>query len=222
MPPNTPPNPNPYPTPPTPESLPQPPQQQDPARYDFFMGSEQSGKKGLLPGSGSPMQKMLFIVGAFVVALILIALVVIMLSGSKGNTAPLLSVAQSQQEIIRVATDGAKNVRGSKLKNFAVTAQVAVASAQRETLAQLKKQGVKPKTKDLALLKKVDTDKALAAALAANTYDTTFTSTMTTELEGYTARLEDAAAVATTKSELALIEKHRTGAELLRKQMLDQ
>jgi hypothetical protein len=65
-------------------------------------------------------------------------------------------------------------------------------------LSELQKQGVKPKTKTLEMAKNLQTDQALQTALAANTYDTTFASTMQTELDNYHAKLEDAAAAATT------------------------
>ena len=197
-----------------------PPQQPEQNPYEFFMEPQNSGKKGLLPGNGSPMTKVLLIAGAAILGLFIIGIIIVMMAGGKGDSAPLLSVAQTQTEIIRVAGEGAKVTKTSRLQNFAVTTQVTVSSAQRELLALMSKQGIKTDDKQLALGKKAKTDTALAAARAANTYDITFASTMETELDGYMAKLKEASAKATTRAERALLEKQLAGAKLLNQQLL--
>ncbi len=168
------------------------------------------------------MQKALIILGVLVAVLILLAVIIAMASGSKNDTLPLVSVAQTQQEIIRVSSDGAKNIRSGSLQNFAVTAQVSLRSSQQEVLSYLKKQGTKVKGKQLDLAKKPATDKALSAALAANTYDATFASVIKTELDSYDQKLAEATAAATTKKEQDLLQKQSVGAQLLRRQLTDQ
>ncbi|MDB5182089.1 MAG: hypothetical protein JWP13_852 [Candidatus Saccharibacteria bacterium] len=198
---------------------PQPPNQQEQGRYDFFMSPEKPKKPGLLGSGGMSGKNLMIIVGAIVVVLMIVAVIVASLFGGKKEPLALLTVAQTQQELIRVAAEGSKATKSTTLQNFAVTTRVTLTSEQQAVLAQLKKQGVSPKTETLALAKNTKTDQALAAALAANTYDTTFASTMQTELDDYHAKLENASAAALTKAERTMLQKQISSAELLIKQL---
>lgn len=198
---------------------PAPPQQPEQNPYDFFMQQPDAAKKPPFGASGSPLQKALFIGGLLIVLLIILAVIMAMASGSKKDTTPLLSVAQSQQEIIRVSGDASKELRSVELQNFAVTSEVSMITAQRELLAHMDKVGGRPENKLLALGKKSQTDQALSAALAANTYDSTFRSSMTSEFQLYATNLQKASAAATTKSERDLLQKQLSEAELLFKQL---
>jgi hypothetical protein len=182
------------------------------------MDPQHNQKRGLL-GGGSSTTKLLLIAGAALVLIIIVVIVISQLSGNKGNPTGLVALAQTQQEVIRVATDGGKNAKSTGLQNFAVTTAVSVSSDQHQLLAELQKQGTKLKTKDLELGKNAQTDRALAAAQAANTYDTTFTTTMENELDDYQAKLEDAAKIASTPAGISLLKKQTEDATQLRKQL---
>lgn len=204
---------------PTPGPQPDPSGQPGQDPYGFFMEPPKPQKPSLL-GGNSIKQKILLFGGAAVILILILTVVAALMSGNKQEPLALLAVAQRQQEVIRLAEHGMKNTKVTTLQNFATTTKVSVTSAQKAVLAELQRQGVKPKTKVLEMSKNVQTDQAFQTAIAANTYDTTFASTMQTELDTYHARLEDAASVAVTKTELAILQKQIKDTELLQKQLL--
>lgn len=193
-------------------------QQPEKSPYDFFMEQQQQ-KRSLFSGGGMGGTKMLLLVSGIVLLLIIFGIIGIALLGPKDDIAPELAVAQTQQEIVRVAADGAKNAKAGNLQNFAVTASLSVTSAQQEYLTFFASHGVKIGEKELALGRNAKTDQALAAALGANTYDTTFITVMRSELDSYETKLRAIAAKVTTKQAKELIQKLYDSAKLLSKQL---
>lgn len=183
-----PPNQNQFPAP-----LSTPPGQPEHDPYAFFMEPGKAPKKNLLGGSSN--KKLFIIAGAVVGLLLLIVFLASLSAGGNKNAAQILTLAQTQQEVIRVAKDGSKNAQSTELKNFAATTITSVSSDQQQLLALFAKNGKKIKPKDLAGGKNPQTDQALAAALAANTYDSTFASTMNSELKTYAGQLKNLAAI---------------------------
>jgi hypothetical protein len=210
-----PPNQNQFPAPPPSEP------ERDP--YAFFMDPQQQKKSLFSMGGGSSNKKLFIIAGAVVGGLMLIIVVASTLGGGgKKNAVGLLALAQSQQEVIRVATDGTHNAQSTDLKNFATTTAVSLSSDQRLLLAEAANSGSKFKEKELELGKSAQTDTALSTAQAANTYDTTFASTMDSELADYQNKLEAAAQITTSESGSALLKKETDNAVALRKQLQSQ
>lgn len=205
------PNPYQYPAP--------PPEEPEQSPYDFFMNPQDSGRRSIL-GGGSPSNKMIWIIAVVLTGLIIAAIMLFIASSGKSDTTSLVTIAQTQQEIIRVSGEGNKKTKSTKLQNFAVTTQLSMMSAQRELTSYISKQGTKLSPKELALGRKSKTDQAFAAAVAANTFDTTFASTMKSELDRYERQLADASGVAATKAELDLLISHSEQAQLLRRQLL--
>ncbi|HSH17977.1 MAG TPA: hypothetical protein VK978_01200 [Candidatus Saccharimonadales bacterium] len=183
--------------------------------YDFFMEPGNSPRQSMSPG-----KKMALIVGAAVALLAGLAAMIALLAGTGSPQAPqLVSVVQSQQEIVRVASEGRENVQAENLKNFSVTASTAVASQQAELTGLLAKQDIEIDKDQIELGKKPQTDQALTAALSSSTYDTTYTSIMQTELNTYEKRLEEATAASVSEGDRALLQKYTVGAQLLRMQL---
>jgi flagellar basal body-associated protein FliL len=200
--------------------FPSPQQSSDQSPYDFFMEPQKTGGRGFGGASG---KKLLFIIGAGLVALVLIIMVASLIFSNKDtSTASLIPVAQAQQEMIRVAANGAKNAQATKLQNYSVTVTVSLASEQRDLLAYLKKHGVKVSPASLGLTKNPRTDQALAAAQASSTYDTTYVSVMKSQIDGYEAQINAAKATATSKTQRDLLQKQFNHAELYRSQLLAQ
>lgn len=193
-------------------------EQPDQSPYDFFMETQNQQKKKGPFGGGSKLW--LFIIGGIILLLVIIGVVVAAIMSGNKDIGPELAVAQSQQEIIRVATDGAKNAKSGNLQNFAQTALLTVTSAQLEYQALLSRYGVKLDPKQLALGQNAQSDKALAAALNVNTYDTTFSSIMKSELDKYELKLNEVASKITDKKDQETIQKQNAGAQLLRAQLL--
>lgn len=196
-------NPNSYPAPPPPTNGQSP--------YDFFMDANNAPRNNMSPG-----KKLLMIVAGVVLLLILMAFALAALSGGSKETPQLISVLQSQQEIVRVAEDGKKNAQAQHLKNYSITASTSLTSAQADLTAYVTKLGTKIGKNELAAGKKPQTDKALAAAVTSSTYDTTYTSVMQSELLTYEKRLEKATAASLSQSERAMLQQYTVGAQLLR------
>jgi hypothetical protein len=187
--------------------------------YAFFMSPQKPQRPSLL-NLGGGKSKVWLIVGGIVFALILIIIgVSVASSAGKSKTLELLSVVQTQQEIIRVATDGTKNARSTDLQNLANTTVVSLSSDQHQLLAVMQKQGTKVSPKELDLGKNSQTDQALSVAQAANTYDTTFASTMDSELSDYENKLDSAAKTATTTAGINLLKKEMDNAAQLHKEL---
>ncbi len=171
------------------------------------------------PIGGSPLKKYGLIVGVIVAVVLLVIIIIAMATGGKDSSAGLLTIAQEQQELIRVSADGAKNSKSTQLLNFSATAQVSLASSQKDLTAFMAKHGVKTDDKVLALGKDAQTDQALSGALASNTYDTTFNSVIQAELATYVKNLDAAIQTATTKTEQNLLKKQSANAQLLSKML---
>jgi hypothetical protein len=204
--------------PPNQNQFPAPQNSGDPEHdpYAFFM-EPQKPSKGSLFGGGS--NKLFIIAGAVVALLVIVVVIVMASSANKGKTDELLAVVQAQQEVIRVATDGTKNAHSTTLKNFANTTAVSLSSDQHQLLALMLKQGRKVSPKELDLGKNSQTDKALSTAQAANTYDTTFATTMDAEIEDYQNKLDAAQKVASSSAGITLLKKEVANAAQLSKEL---
>jgi hypothetical protein len=211
---------NQFPAPVQPPSQPQQPQDPDQTPYDFFMDQQQSRRRNPFSNGFSPKLLIFGAIGFFVV-LMVVALALAATSKQKAPPA-LLSVAQHQQEIIRLSTEGIKVSKSDTVLNLATTLQLTVTSDQDQVLTQLAHQGVKAKEKTLAADHSAQTDQALSAALASNTYDTTYLSIVKTELDKYQDSLDNAATAAKTQSELKLVQKEAANAKLLVDQVPNQ
>lgn len=196
-----------------------PPQQPEHNPYGFFMEPPKPQRQLF---GGSPLKKYGLLAAILAVVLILIVIIISLATGGNDNNATLLGIAQKQQELIRVAADGAKNSKNTSITNFAATTQVSLSSAQQDIIGYMAKRGAKVNDKTLALGRDAQTDKALGAALAANTYDTTFTSVMQSDLTTYKTALDNARTTAATKTEQDLLKQQVTNAELLGKMLVAQ
>lgn len=187
--------------------------------YAFFMNPQKPSRRGLFNLGGGMSNKWLLI-GGIVVALILLFVGISLASSAgKAKTEELVTVVQTQQELIRVATDGTKNASSTNLKNFANTTVISLSSDQYRLLAAMQKQGRKVSPKELGLAKNSQTDQALSVAQAANTYDTTFASTMDTALSDYENKLDTATKAATTTAGINLLKQEMNNAQQLDKQL---
>jgi hypothetical protein len=191
-----------------------PPSNNSQSPYDFFMGSDNTPPKNTAAG-----KKLLFMVAMGVGILAALAVLLAVITGGSKASPQLVSVLQSQQEIVRVAKDGTKNAQATNLKNFSLTASISLTSAQSELTTYINKLGGKVGKNELNLAKNPQTDKALAASITTSTYDTTYTSVMQGELNTYETKLQSATVAALSENERALLQRYIIGAQLLRVQL---
>ena len=166
-----------------------PPNQGNP--YDFIMNPAQMPKRSRNPLSGNKfLTRIALGLGSAFVVLIILVVLVALLATNKTNTADLVSLAQSQQEIIRIATLGTTDSNIQATRNLAVTTEYSVKSQQQIILARLNKLGKKVSSKDLTLKQDATVDQKFAAAKANSTYDQTYTQVVQDKLSAYSQQLQ--------------------------------
>lgn len=188
--------------------------------YDFIMSPAPPPKKSLvpLPTSGSMLQRIAIVAGGFVILLIIIIVFASLLK-SGGNNAPLVSIAQQQNELIRVATLGTQQATDQSAKNFAQSTELSLITEQQQLLSYLKTNGTKVSPKQLALTKNTQTDTQLSAAQAASTFDSTFEDVMHTQLTAYTQALKTTFAKTTGPKGRQLLSNDYSATNLLLQQL---
>lgn len=211
------------PVPPGPEygPGPQPPAASDPtSTYEFIMSPQQPKRPGLFNfGSVSTRVRIAVVAGAVILLLILFVGIKNMLAGSNTSIPNMVNVAQDQQELIHLATDGVQHAVSDSTKNFAVTAQASLMSEQRDMLTYLTNNHRKVSNKELVLKVSKSTDAQLATALSTSTYDTTFKDVMKSKLTGYRQALQQAYAQTEGPKGRALLNDDYKAAGLLLKQL---
>lgn len=169
----------------------QPQQPQQPANYDFIMNPEQTPKRSPFSGNNSMAMRLLVVAGALFI-LMIVAFIVMRLMGAGGadfDKKAMLSVAQDQTEIVRLADRGLEEASAQSTKNLSITVKLGVQSEQNKLLEYLASAGYTPKPKDLALKHNAQTDTQLDQAKSSSTFDTAFTGVIKQSLETYKADL---------------------------------
>ncbi len=156
-----------------------------PANYDFIMNPAPQPRKTL--GGNSMATRILVVVGGALLLLILLVVVVQLLGkgGGSFNKEAMLSVAQDQTEIIRLADRGEQDAVSQSNKNFAITASLGMKTEQSELLKYLASRGYKPGDKDLLLKQSPQTDQQLDSAVSSSTFDTVYAGIMKEQLTTY-------------------------------------
>lgn len=194
---------------------PQSPAPQTPGNnpYDFIMGSPagppQKGVKGL---DGNKRGRIILVAIVTVVVLIIGIVIMGIIKGSGDKTVPgLISIAQQQTEIARIAAIGAQKARSTDTKNFAMTTQVSLESDQLTTVALIKANKGKADTVILAGGKNTKTDALLTQAEQANKFDEVFKQKIQADLVAYQKLVKttyDTAEGKKTKQALSVVYKH--------------
>lgn len=199
----------PYYSPPTPQAP------QNSGQYDFIVNN-QAPRRG-------PNQKtiILFVVGAAALVVILAWVILGLAFGGKGGaTAPLVTLAQEQTEMVRIAklANQSNQLSSQDARNFSRNTQLTLTSDQSELVSFLAKNGKKLNAKQLGAKQSATTDGALSAASASGTYDSTLTSILQTQLKTYQSNLTQAYNGASSASEKALLKAEFDHATLLYEQ----
>jgi hypothetical protein len=175
--------------------------QPDPSQYEFIVNPDTAPKKG--PGGLSSKLIYVAIGGG---ALVIIFFVIVLLSGgNKGLDPSLVSVAQEQTEIARVAGLQSDNLTNSTTKGFALNTQLSMQTAQSDYLTFLSENGSGINSKQLGGAQNSQTDATLASAQANGSLDSTLTSTLQDDLAQYQQTIKTAYGrthAATTHQEL--------------------
>jgi hypothetical protein len=154
--------------------------------YDFIMKPPGPPKKRFGLGGLDPMiTKILFILGILFVIIAIAALFVNLTAAKRIDTGELISLAQTQEELIRVADAGNAGAIQQTTKNLAITTEFTLKTQQAELLDKLAKQGISVKAKQLGLKQNASIDLKLKEAQQTSTFDVTFSQIIEDELRDY-------------------------------------
>lgn len=170
-----------------------PPQKQDDP-YGFITNPEQSAKRKISFHFGNTPGQRLVIVGVGFLLLIIIFVFLLSVFNRASNAQKdrLISMAQTQTEIARVAELAGRETDDANTRSLAINVQLTLESDLQEINDLLAKRGVKLKQKTLDLGKDEATDKALEEAAANNQFDETFNSILKDQLDKYKTLIKSA------------------------------
>lgn len=166
---------------------------------------------------GSALARVALLGGALVIIMIVVATLMSALS-PKSVTPQLISIAQRQQEIIRVSTAAVNLTTSSDAKNFVSNVNASVTSSQLQVTTYLVGHKKKLSAKTLALDQSAQTDTQLANAATANNYDSAVTQIMISELQNYESQLQTAFNLTHSTTLKPILQSNFTTADALIKQ----
>ncbi len=188
--------------------------------YDFIINPPTQPKKTLIPkiGGSSFAKKLILIVGGALILIIIMWIVGTIIGGSDVNEDDIVSLAQSQQEIARVAEQGEQS-GDQTIKNLAKSTQLTMSSQKQEWLQFLSERGVEVDDRRLELKKNDASDQRLTAALSTNTFGAAFLEIMGIYFNDYLALLEADFTKSSDTEQQELISKHYQQTRLLVEQL---
>lgn len=200
-----------------------PPEQPQQNPYDFIMNPAQQAPRqrfGLVPSGGSK-QKIFMILGGLLSIMFIFLVATTFLGGSGGNTQQLLTVAQEQQEILRIASLEQKQLRSQPAINLSVTTSASVSSSQQQVISLIGKKA-KTDAKILALKKDSSTDKTFESAIQTNSFDAVYQSTLAEKLTAYQKTLKTAYDGTSNKNAKQVLQTAYDGTSILIKSATSQ
>lgn len=205
---------------PAPNQSPVGPQNTNP--YDFIMNPGKPPKRGLFNRGGTDpfIMKIVLILGGMVVIMIILGAFAVLAGGSKVNTADLVGLAQTQQEVARVSHAGTFASVQQTTKNLAVTTEFTMRTEQNQLLTFLASHGRKKVgDKELALKQDATTDQKLEVARSTSTYDLVYSQITEQQLKSYAATLKTLFDKASDDKEKTMLSTYYTQTQLLLSQI---
>ena len=166
------------------------------------------------------MRKLILIVGGILSFIILVVIFSAIFSGGSSTKDSFISLAQTQQEIARVADAGVSGAVQQTTKNVATTAELTMMTHQQQVLALLKQQGIKKLgDKQLALKQDATTDQKLNAGRETSTYDTVFLQILQDDLQTYSASVKQLSGTSSDATQAELFGSYYEQAQLILSQI---
>lgn len=210
----------------SPTSSPAPPQQpgmqqqfgQPASDYEFIVHPDAHPKPKPMQNASKPV-RIAVIAGGVLVLIVLLNVIRGVIAGP-GPGEKFLSVAQDQQQIIVIATEANKQQALSTINaNSSVTTQLSITADQMATTEYMAKNGKSPKPKDLSLMLNGKIITQLEASAAAGTYNETYKTVMTQQLEAYMNNISTLYKQVDGKKGKALLDNNYKSAKLLLQQL---
>lgn len=186
--------------------------------YNFILGSNQQKKGPSIGPIKDPfIAKIVLLVGGTLVLMLVLWLIVTLAFGGKTNVETFVSLAQREEEIVRIsALDG--DAASQQVKNAAINTRVSVKSYQNSSLAYLTERGRGVKSEELTLKKDATVDGQLKQAKENSTFDTVYTGIVRAQLTVYANELKSAFDNESDSARRLELAKKYEGVELLLKQ----
>lgn len=181
----------------------QTPGQQNPNPYEFILNPQKPSKQSPVKkfGGNRFILTIAILVGGALLLMIVATIILNAFAPKKVSPQQLISLAQTQNEIIRVSSSIEPTVRQQVTKNLAYTIELSVQSQQKQTLNLLGKNGVKVSAKQLALKQDATTDRKFTSAKATSTLDITYSQVIQQQLDDYANALKQIYSGGATSSE---------------------
>ncbi len=167
------------------------PNQNGGSQYSFITDPYKPVKRSLFSFGSTKKSRILLVVGGLVGLAMIGGLIALVIGGlDSAAKQDWLTLAQKQQELIRISDEGSKKAQNRDTKNLATTTKIALESSQAGVNSLAKKNGAAINSKTLALGKDAKTDAALKTAEQTNQFDSAFQKILQTELNEYQAILK--------------------------------
>lgn len=185
--------------------------------YEFILNAQQPKSASL--GRNALLKRILLVCSGLALLAIVVAIAMSFLAPKGVSTEQLLSVAQQQQEIVRVAQTASSQASSQKTKDIAATVQLSIGSNQQQLLQYAEKASIKIDKKQLELKKDSKTDAFLENAQATSTYDAAWRQTMLTLLASYKTSLSTLFTSTSSPSLKSTLNNSFNGVNLLEEQL---
>lgn len=172
--------------------------------YEFILNPDTTHHK--TSSDDSLLKRILVIVGIVAVITIIGTIAVRLLVPKDNSVQQVTTIAQEQQELVRVATYIVSHAKSTDLVNFAINTEMSVSTNQQASVEYVANRGVELGEEQLALKKDTKTDTLLSAATSTNTFDSTATQTLTSQLNAYQTSLKKAYNASSGKKARAVLQ----------------
>lgn len=155
-----------------------------------------------------------------VLLVVVIAAVAMSALAPKGDTVSLESIAERQQEMIRVTNNAIQQqqAQSQDAQNFVTNVNASMTYSQQQVLNSLSAHGTKLGTKTLAIDDHPQTDSSLATAASANNFDDAVAQYLVSQLQSYQGLLQTTFGQTSNVTTKRLLQQDYNGASLLIKQ----
>jgi hypothetical protein len=207
------------------DNLPPPPEAPS-TPYDFFMQPKPTTPINPLPVGGRHLgnypgkpdlrgrNRFIFLI-AGAAGLIIILLLVVAFSPKDPTPGRFMSIAQMQQEIIRLCTQGTTRAKFRSTRYFAVTCSTGVTGSQKQLLAYMSSAKLEYDSKLLGATASSKSDSRLKSAESSSTYDDVFRDIVEADLTAYNRALTSQLGLTTGANGREVLTKNQRATELL-------
>jgi hypothetical protein len=184
--------------------------------YDFILNPSPKPKKGF---GGLMRDKLIrtlvFVLGGTFIFMIVVAIALNSFGGgNQVNTNDMVSLGQSQTELIRVARQGSSASRQGT-RALATTVEYTMKTQLQQTTALLAENDRKLGDKELTLKQNANTDQQFKASKATSTFDLVYAQVMEKQLQTYSRELQSTLNKSSNSDERELLSSYNQQVQLL-------